>query len=130
MGAVDRCTPYLTPATRPTPHCPPQAFPEWGDVMDTWGAKLLAAAHTVAAMLARGLDLPHDAFVSRMHLGPHLLAPTASDLGQHNTVCVGGGGRGGEGGKGWSPGGPGGRHVHPTRWGSGQGGGQGRLEIK
>ena len=71
--------------------------------MDTWGAKLLAAAHTVAAMLARGLDLPHDAFVSRMHLGPHLLAPTASDLGQHNTVCVGGGAGAEKGGRAGHP---------------------------
>ena len=54
------------------------AFPEWREVMDEWGARMLASVSTVAEVVARGLGLPADAFTSRMHLGPHLLAPTGA----------------------------------------------------
>lgn len=39
---------------------------------------MLAAVSAVAEVAARGLRLPPDAFTSRMHLGPHLLAPTGA----------------------------------------------------
>ena len=52
------------------------AFPEWPEVMDGWGSRMLATVSTVAEVIAVGLGLPQDAFSSRMHLGPHLLAPT------------------------------------------------------
>ena len=51
-------------------------FPEWPDVMSTWGNKMLAAVHTVSQMAAVGFGLPADAFTERMAYGPHLLAPT------------------------------------------------------
>jgi len=35
---------------------------------------------TVAEMAAVGLGLPRDAITRRAHQGPHLLAPTGSDL--------------------------------------------------
>eukprot|EP00882_Tetradesmus_deserticola_P029312 GHRQ01032823.1.p1 GENE.GHRQ01032823.1~~GHRQ01032823.1.p1 ORF type:complete len:134 (+),score=65.02 GHRQ01032823.1:733-1134(+) len=60
--------------------------------MDDWGSKLLIAVEAVAAMAALGFGLPPDAFTSRLALGPHLLAPTGSDLQQHRqpgTVLAG-----------------------------------------
>jgi hypothetical protein len=70
-----------------------QGIPQWCAVMDDWGSKLLGAVQAVAAMAAVGFGLPADAFTSRMALGPHLLAPTGSDLEQHGkpgTVLAGG----------------------------------------
>ena len=51
-------------------------FPEWPEVMTTWGNKMLAAVHTVSQMAAVGFGLPAGAFTERMNNGPHLLAPT------------------------------------------------------
>ena len=59
----------------------PKAFAgEWEGTMDDWGNKVLSATMTVAEMLAEGFGEQRDAFTSRMHLGPHLLAPTGGDL--------------------------------------------------
>ncbi|CAI5484669.1 unnamed protein product [Closterium sp. Yama58-4] len=63
----------------------PEGFPQWAAVMDGWGGKMTAAVEAVAEMLAIGFDLPQDSFTSRMHMGPHLLAPTGSDLGEHGS---------------------------------------------
>ena len=48
--------------------------------MDGWGSKMLAAADTVARLAAVGFGLPEDALVSRLVMGPHLLAPTGEIL--------------------------------------------------
>ena len=55
-------------------------FPEWTEVMDSWGSKMLGAVETAAEMAARGFGLELDAFARRMRLGPHLLAPTGASL--------------------------------------------------
>lgn len=39
-------------------------------------------------MLAIGLNIPQDTFSSRMKLGPHLLAPTGSDLTKYDVGTV------------------------------------------
>jgi len=69
----------------------PEGFDNWLHVLNTWGNKLLESAFTIAEMLAVGLDLPRDAFTSMLRNGPHLLAPTASDLRKHglNTILAG-----------------------------------------
>jgi len=81
--------------------------------MDSWGSKLLAAVTAVAQMAALGFGLPADAFSRLMQGGPHLLAPTGSDLLKHgavgtvlagfhydlNFITVRGGGRDVEGGR-------------------------------
>ncbi len=54
--------------------------------MDGWGSKMVGVAETVAMAAAVGLGLERDAFVSRMRMGPHLLAPTGSDLSQHGQL--------------------------------------------
>ncbi|KKA26000.1 hypothetical protein TD95_002724 [Thielaviopsis punctulata] len=64
----------------------------WDPAMHTWGSAMKAAVSQVARMLAVGLDLPEDAFVARGEYGPHLLAPTASDLvkyGVKDTILAG-----------------------------------------
>ena len=48
--------------------------------MDTWGNHMVDSCFTSAEMCAIGMGLDKDTFTSRMKLGPHLLAPTASDL--------------------------------------------------
>ncbi|ERN11686.1 uncharacterized protein LOC18439887 isoform X1 [Amborella trichopoda] len=61
----------------------PEGFPEWKDTMDSWGSKMISAIEVVAEMTAIGFGLPKDAFTSLMIRGPHLLAPTGSDLGRY-----------------------------------------------
>jgi len=64
----------------------PKAFPEWSTTMDAWGHKMLAALESSAEMLAVGFGLPKAALRDLMHLGPHLLAPTGSDLARYDAV--------------------------------------------
>ncbi|XP_012574284.2 uncharacterized protein [Cicer arietinum] len=52
--------------------------------MDSWGNKMLDTIITVAEMAAFGFGLPRDGFTSQMHLGPHILASTGSDLNKYN----------------------------------------------
>ncbi|KAL0489359.1 gibberellin 20 oxidase [Acrasis kona] len=66
------------------PQVIPESFPNWEAVMNKWASLILQACITVADMLARGLDLPHETFTKMMKFGPHLLAPTGSDLGLFN----------------------------------------------
>ncbi|KAK4364383.1 hypothetical protein RND71_015741 [Anisodus tanguticus] len=58
----------------------PEGFPEWKCTMDSWGYKMISAIESVAEMAAIGFGLSKDAFTSLMQQGPHLLAPTGSDL--------------------------------------------------
>lgn len=48
--------------------------------MDKWGTMMVDATFTAAEMAAIGMGLEKEAFTSRMTGGPHLLAPTGSDL--------------------------------------------------
>ncbi|CAN8066460.1 unnamed protein product [Agarophyton chilense] len=63
------------------PQVIPDAFKdEWEGTMNGWGDKLLQAVMTVAEMLALGLGLPRNCIQEKMNEGPHLLAPTGSDM--------------------------------------------------
>jgi isopenicillin N synthase-like dioxygenase len=64
----------------------PAAFPEWEETMELWGRTMLTAVTSVAQMVAVGLGLPVEAFSKRMEYGPHLLAPTGSDLYTYNKL--------------------------------------------
>ncbi|KAG0569278.1 hypothetical protein KC19_6G079500 [Ceratodon purpureus] len=64
----------------------PESFPEWVDVMNGWGHKMIAAVEVVAEMAALGFGLPKTAFTSLMKQGPHLLAPTGSDLSKYGDL--------------------------------------------
>lgn len=89
----------------PLPAAPSRAqgFPQWRSIMDGWGESMLDAVRLVATAAAVGFGLPGDAITSLMERGPHLLAPTGSDLSRHGTPgTVLAGGQGGRG-----PGAPG-----------------------
>lgn len=63
------------------PQVIPAAFQsEWASTMDAWGSSLLSTLFTIAEMLAIGLNFPIDALRAKMLYGPHLLAPTGSDM--------------------------------------------------
>eukprot|EP01024_Parvocaulis_polyphysoides_P001846 TRINITY_DN10530_c0_g2_i1.p1 TRINITY_DN10530_c0_g2~~TRINITY_DN10530_c0_g2_i1.p1 ORF type:complete len:409 (-),score=35.77 TRINITY_DN10530_c0_g2_i1:999-2063(-) len=70
----------------------PEGFPEWREVMDTWGNKLRDACASVSELLAIGLGLPQHTLKDKMNGGPHVLAPTGSDLdkyGKLNQILAG-----------------------------------------
>mgnify|MGYP001603871438 CR=1 FL=1 len=52
--------------------------------MSSWGNHMHAAVLTIAEMAAVGFGLPADTLTNMAKGGPHLLAPTASDLQQYN----------------------------------------------
>lgn len=64
----------------------PAGLTGWTEIMDQWGAKMLAAALSTAHLAAVGLGLRPEAFTSLMKDGPHLLGPTGADLGKHRAV--------------------------------------------
>jgi len=65
----------------------PEAFKSnWQEKMDNWGKKLLGAGVTLAEMAAVGFKLPRDTFKKLIQSGPHLLAPTASDLEKYGSL--------------------------------------------
>ncbi|PKS10351.1 hypothetical protein jhhlp_002102 [Lomentospora prolificans] len=64
----------------------------WEPVMNKWGTSMKGAVTGLAEMAAVGLGLPAETFSAAGKYGPHLLAPTASDLqryGQRNTILAG-----------------------------------------
>ncbi|KAI9202149.1 uncharacterized protein BJ171DRAFT_515029 [Polychytrium aggregatum] len=74
------------------PQVIPKEFPQWPEEMNAWGSKLFGAINTLAEMLAIGFDIPRDTFARMTNLGPHLLAPTGSDLATYSkpgTVLAG-----------------------------------------
>ncbi|KAI3638448.1 hypothetical protein MIR68_002946 [Amoeboaphelidium protococcarum] len=64
----------------------PQPFPQWSSTLNQWGQLMLNAVHDVSEMAALGFGLKRDAFTSLTEQGPHLLAPTGSDLQKYNTL--------------------------------------------
>lgn len=64
------------------PQVVPPDFPNWAETMDGWGEALVATATTVAEMAAIGFGMHRGAIADLMRFGPHLLAPTGSDLSQ------------------------------------------------
>jgi len=58
----------------------PRAFPQWEEKMDAWGNHMVNAIYTASEMAALGMGIDKESFTEKMHLGQHLLAPTASDL--------------------------------------------------
>lgn len=62
------------------PQVIPKDFPDWEDKMNGWGYQMVNSCMLAAEMAALGMGLEKDTFTSRMFQGPHLLAPTGSDL--------------------------------------------------
>ncbi|KAL7938433.1 hypothetical protein V8C35DRAFT_153525 [Trichoderma chlorosporum] len=64
----------------------------WAPTMDLWGNSMKNAVSKLSEMAALGLGLEADHFSSAGRYGPHLLAPTASDLakyGAQDTILAG-----------------------------------------
>lgn len=66
----------------------PDDFPEWETKMNKWGNMMIEACMTTAEMCALGLGMEQETFSKKMQLGPHLLAPTGSDLTKNDTGTV------------------------------------------
>ncbi|KAI2643731.1 hypothetical protein GGS21DRAFT_497905 [Xylaria nigripes] len=56
----------------------------WTPVMTKWGLSMKSAVSGLAEMAAVGMGLPAEIFSDAGRYGPHLLAPTASDLRRYN----------------------------------------------
>ncbi|KAM0425027.1 hypothetical protein ACHAPT_009828 [Fusarium lateritium] len=70
----------------------PHIKERWTPAMNQWGTSMKNAVSKLAEMTAVGLDLPAEFFSDAGRYGPHLLAPTASDLnkyGQQDTILAG-----------------------------------------
>jgi isopenicillin N synthase-like dioxygenase len=70
----------------------PVEFPQWKEIMDMWGNKMVGAVTVLAEMTATGFGMETDAFTRRMTYGGHLLAPTGSNFnkfGDLNRVLAG-----------------------------------------
>ena len=64
----------------------PKAFAShWSTSMEDWGTQIKCAVEGVARMLGDGLGVG-DALVNAGQFGPHLLAPTATDLSKYGRV--------------------------------------------
>ncbi|TGJ87145.1 hypothetical protein E0Z10_g1579 [Xylaria hypoxylon] len=64
----------------------------WTPVMTQWGQSMKSAVSGLAEMAAVGMGLPSETFSDAARYGPHLLAPTASDLqkyGSKDTILAG-----------------------------------------
>ncbi|KAI1161630.1 hypothetical protein F5B18DRAFT_431882 [Nemania serpens] len=57
----------------------------WTPVMTRWGRSMKSAVSALAEMAAVGMGLPAETFTDAGRYGPHLLAPTASDLDKYGT---------------------------------------------
>ncbi|KDE07348.1 hypothetical protein MVLG_02390 [Microbotryum lychnidis-dioicae p1A1 Lamole] len=75
------------------PNVIPAAFATtWESAMQEWGNIIRSAVSGVSEMLAVGLGLPQDEFLRASTYGPHLLAPTATNLtrfGHLNSIFAG-----------------------------------------
>ncbi|KAI0146403.1 Clavaminate synthase-like protein [Xylariaceae sp. FL1272] len=70
----------------------PEIRDRWTPVMMKWGNSMKSAVSGLAEMAAVGMGLPAETFSDAGRYGPHLLAPTASDLvkhGSNNTILAG-----------------------------------------
>ncbi|KAI1407662.1 Clavaminate synthase-like protein [Hypoxylon sp. FL1857] len=70
----------------------PEIRERWTPVMETWGKSMKSAVSGLAEMAAVGMGLPAETFTEAGRYGPHLLAPTASDLqkyGSKDTILAG-----------------------------------------
>ena len=70
----------------------PEGMSNWEHNMNEWGNLILQTGETVTEMLSTGLGLERDTLSHYLIEGPHLLAPTGTDLnmyGKLNTVFAG-----------------------------------------
>ncbi|GFP52925.1 hypothetical protein ACSS6W_000349 [Trichoderma asperelloides] len=58
----------------------------WAPTMNLWGSSMKNAVSKLSEMTALGLGLEADYFSNAGRYGPHLLAPTASDLNKYSAL--------------------------------------------
>lgn len=102
-GADPKCRFFYKMSTAPPyetqfpslnmPNVIPSPFEDvWKPTLDKWGQAMKNAVEGVAEMTALGLGLDQRTFTDAGLYGPHLLAPTASDLnkyGKKDTILAG-----------------------------------------
>ncbi|KIJ53454.1 hypothetical protein M422DRAFT_25332 [Sphaerobolus stellatus SS14] len=75
------------------PNVIPEAFKDtWQPTLEKWGKTMKQAVGNLAEMTSFGLGLERTYFVDAAKYGPHILAPTASDLGKYgakDTILAG-----------------------------------------
>jgi hypothetical protein len=54
--------------------------------MNGWGHHMLDAIHILCDMLSMGFNMPKETLRKLTEFGPHLLAPTGSDLNKYGQV--------------------------------------------
>ena len=64
----------------------PKAFFGWQGFLEEWGNHMLQAVFTVCRMAAVGFGEDPDLFANLLTHGPHLFAPTGSDLSKHGAA--------------------------------------------
>nr|CAG8610824.1 15143_t:CDS:2 [Entrophospora candida] len=65
----------------------PEAFKDvWPTIMNQWGEQLYQAVVDVAEMTSVGFGMPADCLPDLTKKGPHLLAPTGSDLNKYGKL--------------------------------------------
>ncbi|TEB38880.1 Clavaminate synthase-like protein [Coprinellus micaceus] len=70
----------------------PELKERWTPTMMKWGSAMKTSVADLTEMVAIGLGLPAETFRKAGQYGPHLLAPTASDLvkfGEKDTILAG-----------------------------------------
>ncbi|KAH7916482.1 Clavaminate synthase-like protein [Hygrophoropsis aurantiaca] len=70
----------------------PELKTKWEPIMEKWGQAMKDSVASIAEMTAVGLGLDRNTFKDAGKYGPHLLAPTASDLvkyGKKDTILAG-----------------------------------------
>ena len=58
----------------------PKDFPDFERLSDEWSNSMVKTLLSVSELLASGLGLEQDAFLSKMERGAHILGPTGSDM--------------------------------------------------
>lgn len=61
-------------------HVNPKDFPQFSQVMESWGKNLFECVLSVSDMCALGFGLPKDIFSTKLLTGHNIVAPTGSDM--------------------------------------------------
>jgi len=70
----------------------PKSFKDWEKNMDKWAKLMLDATYSVTELISLGFGFKKNKITDLLKYGPHLLAPTGSDLkkyGELNTILAG-----------------------------------------
>lgn len=66
------------------PNVIPSDFPQFQQIMDSWGNHMMNGCYTVSEMAAIGFGFERNTFTAMLDGGEHKLGPTGSDLERHS----------------------------------------------